>query len=133
VHPRHIQLAISVAKAAGIPEDKVYVLGGRFQGRKSLDDLIKDAQTKKLAPLAVRPAKKDTLAYLVFSSGTTGLPKGSSFSRFQRWAWSENIYSSCHGIAWQSRLRCVSSFHPYDGNSLCLYGNSLSLSPITGT
>lgn len=35
-------------------------------------------RVRKIGPprTPVRPAGRDTLAYLVFSSGTTGLPKG---------------------------------------------------------
>jgi long-subunit acyl-CoA synthetase (AMP-forming) len=33
-------------------------------------------KTRKMYEVAVKKANKDTLAYLVFSSGTSGLPKG---------------------------------------------------------
>jgi long-subunit acyl-CoA synthetase (AMP-forming) len=60
-------------------------------GRKSFSELIADVQTKGIPAVAVRPAAKNTLAYLVFSSGTTGLPKGSCYSQF-------DTLSTCHLI-----------------------------------
>jgi acyl-coenzyme A synthetase/AMP-(fatty) acid ligase len=65
-----------MVKGLGIPSSKVYVLGGKAKGRKSFSELVANAQTKSIPAIAVRPAAKDTLAYLVFSSGTTGPPKG---------------------------------------------------------
>lgn len=61
--------------------DKIYILAGHPpKNRKSFSQMI-DAVQRKKAPLQpVRPAKKDTLAYLVMSSGTSGLPKGASFA-----------------------------------------------------
>ncbi|KAJ7182347.1 hypothetical protein C8R43DRAFT_869121 [Mycena crocata] len=59
-----------------IPLDKIYVLAGDLiVGRQSLRQLI-DAVQRKQTPLEpVRPARRETLAYLLMSSGTTGLPK----------------------------------------------------------
>ena len=37
--------------------------------------IIKDVKEKKIKNVAVAPAARDTIAYLVFSSGTTGRPK----------------------------------------------------------
>jgi long-subunit acyl-CoA synthetase (AMP-forming) len=42
----------------------------RFRG------IIQDVRKRKVPTVGIRPAGKDTLAYLVFSSGTSGLPKG---------------------------------------------------------
>ena len=78
-----MQFALGVAKAAGIPEDKVCSLGGHVDGRTSFSDLINEVRSRKLQPIAVRPAHKDTLAYLVFSSGTSGLPKGRALHHFR--------------------------------------------------
>lgn len=69
-------LVLPVAKKLGISPSNIYVLGGKWKGQKSFSELIADVQTKGIASVAVRSAAKDTLAYLVFSSGTTGLPKG---------------------------------------------------------
>ena len=57
------------------PEDvHLYVMNGSAKGYVSLEDLLESSAS---APaVGVRTAKKTDLAYLVFSSGTSGLPKG---------------------------------------------------------
>jgi long-subunit acyl-CoA synthetase (AMP-forming) len=62
-----------------ITPDKIYILSGQpTKGRKSFSQMIETVKRKKAPLEPVRPAKKDTLAYLVMSSGTSGLPKGAS-------------------------------------------------------
>ncbi|KAF9459208.1 hypothetical protein BDZ94DRAFT_1268837 [Collybia nuda] len=73
VNARLLPMLLPVAKKAGIPSSKIHILGGKAKGRKSFSELIDD--TRRIQSIAPRPAKKDTLAYLVFSSGTSGLPK----------------------------------------------------------
>ncbi|KAF9816914.1 hypothetical protein IEO21_03788 [Rhodonia placenta] len=75
VQPRLLQTALQAAKEVGLPEDRIYILGGSPPGRKSFGEAIDDVRARKIPRIPVRPAKRDTLAYLVFSSGTTGLPK----------------------------------------------------------
>ncbi|KAJ6614789.1 hypothetical protein B0H10DRAFT_2043386 [Mycena sp. CBHHK59/15] len=58
-----------------ISPDKVYVLSGHVKGRRSFSQMIDTVQRKKVPLEPVRSATKDTLAYLVMSSGTSGLPK----------------------------------------------------------
>lgn len=60
------------AKIAGIPASKVIVLEGNVSGKTSLA-LLKHHNSKSQRP-QMRP--NTDLAFLVFSSGTTGLPKG---------------------------------------------------------
>ncbi|KAJ7094701.1 hypothetical protein B0H15DRAFT_775750 [Mycena belliarum] len=62
--------------AVQITSDKIYVLSGPpTKGRRCFSQLM-DAVKRKNAPLEpVRLAKRDRLAYLVMSSGTSGLPK----------------------------------------------------------
>ena len=76
VHVQLLHKVLPVAKNAGIPSSKVYILEGTADGWKSLSELIDNARIKNIVPVSVRPAAKETLAYLIFSSGTTGLPKG---------------------------------------------------------
>jgi hypothetical protein len=38
--------------------------------------IIQDMRNRKVPTIDIRPAGKDTLAYLVFSTGKSGLPKG---------------------------------------------------------
>ncbi|TDL16556.1 acetyl-CoA synthetase-like protein [Rickenella mellea] len=76
VHPSLLSQALQGAKDIGLPADRIYVLGGQVHGRKDFDALIKNVRSKDLQRQEVVPAKKDTLAYLLFSSGTSGPPKG---------------------------------------------------------
>lgn len=54
--------------------EKIYILQGKVEGRRSLADMINDVRANGTLRVASRPVKKDTLAYLIFSSGTSGLP-----------------------------------------------------------
>ncbi|KAI0036568.1 acetyl-CoA synthetase-like protein [Vararia minispora EC-137] len=70
---RLFPLGLVAAKAAGIPQDRVYLLHGRARGTHNFGDMI--VQAKSTDRLATCPVDDRTLAYLVFSSGTSGLPK----------------------------------------------------------
>jgi long-subunit acyl-CoA synthetase (AMP-forming) len=76
VQPRLLPLALAVARKVGILDDHIYILDGRVRGRLSFGDMIDRARANHIPRISVRPAKIDTLAYLIFSSGTSGLPKG---------------------------------------------------------
>lgn len=70
---------------AGIADDSIYILKARqdgkdMKGRRSCLSIIYDIKTKKTKTVPIRIAAKDSPAYLLFSSGTTGLPKGHSLS-----------------------------------------------------
>jgi acyl-CoA synthetase (AMP-forming)/AMP-acid ligase II len=62
------------AKNVGIKD--IYVLGQKFEGLRTFEEMLEDARSRVIAPVSPRAVTKDTLAYLMFSSGTTGLPKG---------------------------------------------------------
>ncbi|TFY65785.1 hypothetical protein EVG20_g5303 [Dentipellis fragilis] len=65
-----------VAKECGLSDDKLFVLQGRVDNATSLPDLIGQVRVKNTPRVPTSPVKDDTLAYLAFSSGTSGLPKG---------------------------------------------------------
>ena len=67
---------LHLTQISGLPDDCIYILEGDVEGRISYATLVDRVRQTKIPRLPVRPAKRDTLAYLVFSSGTTGLPKG---------------------------------------------------------
>ena len=77
VNSRLLPLVLPVAKKVGVPLNRIYVLGGSAKERKSFKELIEDTRSRRTPIVLPRPATRDTLAYLVFSSGTSGLPKGS--------------------------------------------------------
>jgi acyl-CoA synthetase (AMP-forming)/AMP-acid ligase II len=66
--------AAAAAREAGLPE--IFILQGDVTGKVSLPRLIEYVKARGLPKIATRAVQDDTLAYLVFSSGTTGLPKG---------------------------------------------------------
>ncbi|KAF7768672.1 hypothetical protein Agabi119p4_7915 [Agaricus bisporus var. burnettii] len=66
---------LPVAKEIGIPIDRIYLLLGDAPGFRSVSELVNHVTEKRIPFIGVQPAKKNTLAYLVLSSGTTGLPK----------------------------------------------------------
>jgi len=75
---RNFENARIIAKEAGFSEsDGIFILEGRVEGRRSFDDLVRSVEEP--ARHYVKPVSKDALAYLVFSSGTTGPPKGKAF------------------------------------------------------
>ena len=66
----------AAAKVFGFPEEKIFILQGNVTGKVSLSSMIEDVKARGLPKTATRTVQDDTLAYLMFSSGTTGLPKG---------------------------------------------------------
>ena len=81
VDAKLLPLILPVAKVIGISPNKIYVLEGEAKGQKTLSGLIAGVRTKSMKLIAVRSAVKNTLALLMFSSGTTGRPKGWCLSR----------------------------------------------------
>lgn len=76
VQPQFLSLVRRTAKNVGFPDSQIYILDGHVSGRRSFGEMIHHVRREFTSRLAVRPAGWDTLAYLVFSSGTSGLPKG---------------------------------------------------------
>lgn len=67
---------IAAAKEVGLPENRVYILQGDVPGKGSLPRSIEGVKSRGLPRVPTQTVRDDTLAYLVFSSGTTGPPKG---------------------------------------------------------
>lgn len=76
VQPKFLPLMQKAAKEVGLPDDHIYTLEGSVKGRRSFSDMINQVRKDFKSRIDIRPAGKDILAYLVFSSGTSGLPKG---------------------------------------------------------
>lgn len=64
-----------VPMTENIGMENIYTLGQKIEGFKNIQEMLEDARSRAMAPASPRPANRDTLAYLVFSSGTTGFPK----------------------------------------------------------
>ena len=76
VQPKFLPMVAKAAKDIGFPNDCIYIFEGQVNGRRSFGKMIHHVRENDIPRAAVRPAGKDTLAYLIFSSGTSGLPKG---------------------------------------------------------
>ncbi|KAG2147416.1 uncharacterized protein EDB93DRAFT_1104094 [Suillus bovinus] len=66
---------LPLALTSGLPADRIHLLEGENEGYTSYDQLVCTARKNGVPRLPVRHATKDTLAYLIYSSGTSGLPK----------------------------------------------------------
>ncbi|KAI9058427.1 acetyl-CoA synthetase-like protein [Trametes sanguinea] len=75
VHPTLLAQALEVAQVMGLPQDRVYVMDGRVEGRRDVGSVIRAVRERRVPRVASKPVTRTTLAYLVFSSGTSGLPK----------------------------------------------------------
>ena len=84
VDEKFLSTVVPLATELGIDPNHIYPIKGNSNGRKSVWSIIEDVRRSKISRVDVRTATKNTLAYLIFSSGTSGLPKGnesiSSFS-----------------------------------------------------
>lgn len=86
VLPSLLSKALKAAKEVGLSEDRIYILEGHQEGKLSFQDLVDNVRTRRIPRVPIKAATRNTLAYLVFSSGTSGLPKGVFFvnSRMHR-------------------------------------------------
>jgi acyl-CoA synthetase (AMP-forming)/AMP-acid ligase II len=76
IDAKFLKNVLPVAKEIGMDVNKIHLIKGEAQGRRSIPSIIRDVRNKQIPPVEIRPAARDTLAYLIFSSGTSGLPKG---------------------------------------------------------
>ncbi|KAF8606927.1 acetyl-CoA synthetase-like protein [Ceratobasidium sp. AG-I] len=79
VGPTSVPVVKKALKLAGLSKIGITILEGggakAREGEVSLQRVINRTKKQGVQPAGVTPAKRDTLAYLVFSSGTSGLPK----------------------------------------------------------
>ena len=78
VHPSLLDLLSQGARKTGLALDRLYLLDGNNGTLPDLDNLINGVRRNSIPRHDVVPVSNDTLAYLVFSSGTSGPPKGKS-------------------------------------------------------
>jgi len=86
---RNLEKARIAAKEGGFSESEgIFVLEGKVKGKRSFDDLVRSV--KEPAKDYAKAVDSDALAYLIFSSGTTGLPKGEAILQD-----TDMLYCSC--------------------------------------
>ncbi|KAG2123810.1 hypothetical protein DEU56DRAFT_759917 [Suillus clintonianus] len=64
---------LPLALTSGLPADQIHLLEGENNDYTNYDQLVSSARKSGIPRLPVRDANKDTLAYLVFSSGTSAV------------------------------------------------------------
>jgi 4-coumarate--CoA ligase len=80
-HPERLGVAVKACEAVGLNKECIFLLEGRAEGFKSVQDLILEGKKGKEVDewMGVRDrGNRDVCAFLSFSSGTTGLPKAVS-------------------------------------------------------
>lgn len=91
-----LETALPAAKAAGIPEDRIFLLpvpgAESKQPFKTIDDLIAEGKdAPDLKPLDwIKGQGERQVAYLCYSSGTSGLPVSLNFGSEPRTRHSQN-------------------------------------------
>lgn len=86
VHKAYFSALCLAAAELQLPDENIILFKGnsslkevdqdnmkRFQ---SFQNMVQLVRTKKIPQEPIRPVQPNTLAYLIFSSGTTGSPKG---------------------------------------------------------
>lgn len=109
--PRNFKNARIAAKEGGFSEsDGIFILEGGVEGKRSFDDLIRSV--KEPAKDYAKPVGKEALAYLSFSSGTTGPPKGdAAINTIGLLVLIRLSASSRHGITQESHGRNGTGLH----------------------
>jgi long-subunit acyl-CoA synthetase (AMP-forming) len=89
----------------GICSQKICVFEENGEAWRNLEGMINTACSLDFRLLGPRPATKDSLAYLMFSSGTSGLPKGEVHHEHCCFFTSNTArLSSGYGLSWQHYL-----------------------------
>ncbi|KAI5211356.1 acetyl-CoA synthetase-like protein [Aureobasidium subglaciale] len=77
-HPERLDVALEAAKSVGISRDSIFLLEGKQEGFRNVEELIEGASSGEQVPAwkgVQEKGNKNVCAFLSFSSGTTGLPK----------------------------------------------------------
>ena len=113
---------LAAAKEIGLPETKIFILQGEIKGKMSLPRLIDNVKTRGLPRVPTQPVGDDTLAYLVFSSGTTGLPKGYFIHLLHIWSLQNLNPSSRYDFASQLDILRLAAVESGRGDRQSIHG-----------
>lgn len=80
VAPQYLGRVLPTALELGMSKDNMYLMNEDVKGQKTIESFIRGVETGEIPEEKARIVTKDTIAYMVFSSGTSGLPKGWSES-----------------------------------------------------
>ncbi|PLN75173.1 putative phenylacetyl-CoA ligase [Aspergillus taichungensis] len=72
LHPQCVEVGLEAARKSNLPAERILVLGDDQQGLVTVDSFVRNSNSR-LTRTPVDP--ENDLAYLVYSSGTTGKPK----------------------------------------------------------
>ncbi|KAI5195403.1 acetyl-CoA synthetase-like protein [Aureobasidium subglaciale] len=77
-HPERLGVALEAVKSCGISKDSIFLLEGKQEGFRNVENLIDEASDGEQVEAwegVQEKGNKNVCAFLSFSSGTTGLPK----------------------------------------------------------
>lgn len=76
IHADSLERFLPVARKTGLPDENIFIIEGKHNGKyRDLNSLVNNVRTRKIPREPIRDVQPDDLAYLIFSSGTGGLPK----------------------------------------------------------
>lgn len=128
VHSNLLPVVSTSIIPLNIGKDDVHILEGPApHGHRTLDELVAIAKANRITSIPIRQVNKTTLAYLLFSSGTSGLPKGMLYLDVSQASLTDH---SCRHISPQCHF-CLATVWNLDSNCYALsIGEILFLSVV---
>ncbi|KAK6077876.1 acyl-coenzyme A synthetase [Seiridium cupressi] len=115
----HVNVVLQAALRADIPKRNILILDSITRSLKSLDGQVDAISTNRRLPwqkITDPQALKESLIVILWSSGTTGLPKGVRLSHLNLVA--ETFICSLSGRAWAQKQMDEGTFVPVEYRSL---------------